>query len=186
MKWQLLIGDALNSTRHGAAGIHGQGQGRAFRCLMSKQMVGIFVSVWTRSSLCRHVRHPGVCSVGAGVLGRLGNKVRSNQRRTPARHTRGRRSHSRADVGVFTCATTYERRARCPSGSCSTARASASSAATWPQAARRATRCAGTPTRRASSPGPASSASTAWRQHPVRCPRRFLAMSMSPDRALND
>lgn len=74
MKWQLLIGDALNSTRHGAAGMHGQGQGGAFRCLMSKQMVGIFVSVWTRSSLCRHVRHPGVCSVGAGVLGRLGNK----------------------------------------------------------------------------------------------------------------
>jgi hypothetical protein len=105
MKWQLLIGDALNSTRHGAAGMHGQGQGGAFRCLMSKQMVGIFVSVWTRSSLCRHVRHPGVCSVGAGVLGRLGNKVRSKQSRTRARHTRGRRSHRHADDGVSTCAT---------------------------------------------------------------------------------
>ncbi|XP_066352052.1 type IV inositol polyphosphate 5-phosphatase 9-like isoform X3 [Miscanthus floridulus] len=77
MKWQLLICDALNNRRHGdgAAAMHDQGgQGGLFRCLMSKQMVGIFVSVWTRSSLRRHVRHPGVSSVGAGVLGRLGNK----------------------------------------------------------------------------------------------------------------
>jgi len=81
MKWQLLIGDALNSTRHGdgAAAMHDQGRqgGGVFRCLVSKQMVGIFVSVWTRTSLRRHaVRHPAVSSVGAGVLGRLGNKVR--------------------------------------------------------------------------------------------------------------
>ncbi|CAD6265439.1 unnamed protein product [Miscanthus lutarioriparius] len=77
MKWQLLIDDALNNRRHGdgAAAMHDQGgQGGLFRCLMSKQMVGIFVSVWTRSSLRRHVRRPGVSSVGAGVLGRLGNK----------------------------------------------------------------------------------------------------------------
>jgi phosphatidylinositol-bisphosphatase len=75
MKWQLLIGDALNNRKHGVAAMHDQGQVGVFRCLLSKQMVGIFVSVWTRSSLCRHVRHPAVSSVGAGVLGRLGNKV---------------------------------------------------------------------------------------------------------------
>lgn len=83
MKWQLLIGNALNRTRQaGAAAMHDQGHRGAFRCLMSKQMVGIFVSVWTRSSLRRHVRHPAVSSVGAGVLGRLGNKVSSQQSRT--------------------------------------------------------------------------------------------------------
>ncbi|CAD6257731.1 unnamed protein product [Miscanthus lutarioriparius] len=76
MKWNLLIGDALNNRRHGdgVAAMHDQGQGGVFRCLVSKQMVGIFVSVWTRSSLRRHVRHPAVSSVGTGVLGRLGNK----------------------------------------------------------------------------------------------------------------
>ncbi|KAJ1268480.1 hypothetical protein BS78_07G138800 [Paspalum vaginatum] len=80
MRWQLLIGDALNRRRRsreedatqGAAAMrHGRD---AFRCAMSKQMVGIFVSVWTRSGLRRHLRCPGVSSTGAGVLGRLGNK----------------------------------------------------------------------------------------------------------------
>ncbi|WVZ92891.1 hypothetical protein U9M48_038926 [Paspalum notatum var. saurae] len=66
MRWQLLIGDALNHRR--------SHEEDTFRCAMSKQMVGIFVSVWTRSSLRRHLRCPGVSSVGAGVLGRLGNK----------------------------------------------------------------------------------------------------------------
>ena len=180
MKWNLLIGDALNNRRHGdgVAAMHDQGQGGVFRCLVSKQMVGIFVSVWTRSSLRRHVRHPGVSSVGAGVLGRLGNKVRyieaESHARTDARYTRRSMRMTRR-----TCATL--RRARCPSGSCSTAQASASSAATWPQAARTATRSAGTPTRWTSSPGPASSATAARRQHRMSCPRRFLAMSRSPD-----
>jgi phosphatidylinositol-bisphosphatase len=49
---------------------------KEFRCVTSKQMVGVFVSVWMRSGLRRHVRHLGVSCVGAGVLGRLGNKVR--------------------------------------------------------------------------------------------------------------
>ena len=58
MKWQRLIGDALNGGRRSvmdgedAAMDHGQG---AFRCVVSKQMVGIFVAVWTRSGLRRHV-----------------------------------------------------------------------------------------------------------------------------------
>ncbi|XP_066352050.1 type IV inositol polyphosphate 5-phosphatase 9-like isoform X2 [Miscanthus floridulus] len=176
MKWQLLICDALNNRRHGdgAAAMHDQGgQGGLFRCLMSKQMVGIFVSVWTRSSLRRHVRHPGVSSVGAGVLGRLGNKVRYIEAES---HTRTHGTPE-ACMRMTRRACGALRRARCPSGSCFTARASASSAATWPQAARTATRYAGTLTPRASSPGPASSAPAARRQHRMSCPRRFLAMS---------
>ena len=184
MKWNLLIGDALNNRRHGdgAAAMHDQGgQGGLFRCLMSKQMVGIFVSVWTRSSLRRHVRHPAVSSVGTGVLGRLGNKVRYIEAES---HTRTHGTPE-ACMRMTRRACGALRRARCPSGSCFTARASASSAATWPQAARTATRYAGTLTPRASSPGPASSAPAARRQHRMSCPRRFLAMSRSPDRALN-
>ncbi|CAL4998840.1 unnamed protein product [Urochloa decumbens] len=84
-KWHSLIADALNNNRRGRrqeavarAGRAPQRQWRQeeekFVCVMSKQMVGIFVSVWARSGLRRHVRHAGVSSVGAGVLGRLGNK----------------------------------------------------------------------------------------------------------------
>lgn len=77
MKWQLLIGDALNNTRSARGGEEeavDQERG-LFGCVVSKQMVGIFVSVWVRSGLLRHLRHPGVSTVGAGVLGWLGNKV---------------------------------------------------------------------------------------------------------------
>lgn len=83
-RWNSLISDALNNRkrRQEEAVPRCRGEETAlfqdhetFRCVASKQMVGIFVSVWARSALCRHVRHPGVSCVGAGVLGRLGNKV---------------------------------------------------------------------------------------------------------------
>ncbi|EAZ07049.1 hypothetical protein OsI_29296 [Oryza sativa Indica Group] len=87
MKWNSLIGDALNRFTTGrrrrdddddgdddeGAQRHGQQQ-QPFRCVVSEQMVGIFVSVWARSGLRRHVRHAAASCVGAGVLGRLGNK----------------------------------------------------------------------------------------------------------------
>uniref|UniRef100_A0A0A9DQL5 Inositol polyphosphate-related phosphatase domain-containing protein n=1 Tax=Arundo donax TaxID=35708 RepID=A0A0A9DQL5_ARUDO len=83
MKWQSLIGDALNNRRTRREDMSGSREGEeaqwqqeqeAFRCVTSKQMVGIFVSVWARSRLHRHVRHPAASRVGAGVLRRLGNK----------------------------------------------------------------------------------------------------------------
>nr|CAB3482996.1 unnamed protein product [Digitaria exilis] len=77
MKWQLLIGDALNNRRSVQDGNEAKQMHQehdVFRCAMSKQMVGIFVSVWTRTGLRRHVRHAGASTFGAGVLGRLGNK----------------------------------------------------------------------------------------------------------------
>ncbi|KAM0952827.1 putative endonuclease/exonuclease/phosphatase [Dioscorea sansibarensis] len=45
-----------------------------FQCLLSKQMVGILISVWVRSDLLCHIRHPNVSCIGCGVMGFLGNK----------------------------------------------------------------------------------------------------------------
>lgn len=46
-----------------------------FRCLISKQMVGIMISVWVRSDLHPFFRNPSVSCVGCGIMGCLGNKV---------------------------------------------------------------------------------------------------------------
>lgn len=46
-------------------------------CLISsKQMVGIFLSIWTRKDLVPHIAHLRVDSVGRGIMGCLGNKVK--------------------------------------------------------------------------------------------------------------
>ncbi|XP_020522662.1 type I inositol polyphosphate 5-phosphatase 10 isoform X2 [Amborella trichopoda] len=44
-------------------------------CLIaSKQMVGIFLSVWVRNELVQHVGHLRIACVGRGIMGCLGNK----------------------------------------------------------------------------------------------------------------
>ncbi|XP_026665499.2 type I inositol polyphosphate 5-phosphatase 5-like [Phoenix dactylifera] len=44
-------------------------------CLISsKQMVGIFLSVWVRSELVQHIGHLRVATLGRGIMGCLGNK----------------------------------------------------------------------------------------------------------------
>ncbi|WOL19411.1 type I inositol polyphosphate 5-phosphatase 5-like [Canna indica] len=44
-------------------------------CLVaSKQMVGIFLSVWARRELVQHIGHVRVASIGRGIMGCLGNK----------------------------------------------------------------------------------------------------------------
>ncbi|XP_039690277.1 type IV inositol polyphosphate 5-phosphatase 9 isoform X2 [Medicago truncatula] len=45
-----------------------------FHCIISKQMVGILISVWVRSDLSPFIRHPCVSCVGCGIMGCLGNK----------------------------------------------------------------------------------------------------------------
>ncbi|XP_010939977.1 type IV inositol polyphosphate 5-phosphatase 9 [Elaeis guineensis] len=45
-----------------------------FRCIVSKQMVGILVSVWVRGDLRRYIRHPSISCIGCGIIGCLGNK----------------------------------------------------------------------------------------------------------------
>ena len=41
----------------------------------SKQMVGIFLTVWMRKELIQHVTHLRISSVTRGIMGCLGNKV---------------------------------------------------------------------------------------------------------------
>jgi hypothetical protein len=41
----------------------------------SKQMVGLFITVWIRSDLWRHVHNVQVSAVGCGLMNYLGNKV---------------------------------------------------------------------------------------------------------------
>ncbi|XP_031396026.1 type I inositol polyphosphate 5-phosphatase 5 [Punica granatum] len=50
------------------------GGGMRYRLIASKQMVGIFLTVWARSKLVPHIGHLRVSSVGRGIMGCLGNK----------------------------------------------------------------------------------------------------------------
>ncbi|KAM0894442.1 hypothetical protein ACQ4PT_024418 [Festuca glaucescens] len=42
--------------------------------IISKQMVGIFLSIWVRSGLRKHIRNLRVSTVGVGAMGYIGNK----------------------------------------------------------------------------------------------------------------
>ncbi|KEH43638.1 type I inositol-1,4,5-trisphosphate 5-phosphatase [Medicago truncatula] len=42
--------------------------------IVSKQMVGIFITVWVRRSLRKHIQNMKVSTVGVGVMGYIGNK----------------------------------------------------------------------------------------------------------------
>ncbi|XP_058778446.1 type IV inositol polyphosphate 5-phosphatase 7-like [Vicia villosa] len=59
-----------------ASGEDGHGMpGRSKYCVVaSKQMVGIFLTVWVRSELKDHVKNMKVSCVGRGLMGYLGNK----------------------------------------------------------------------------------------------------------------
>lgn len=46
-----------------------------YSCVASKQMVGIYITVWVRSQLWRHVHNVKVSAVGLGLMRYLGNKV---------------------------------------------------------------------------------------------------------------
>ena len=43
--------------------------------LVSKQMVGVFLSVWVRRSLQKHIQNVRVSIVGVGTRGFIGNKA---------------------------------------------------------------------------------------------------------------
>lgn len=43
--------------------------------IISKQMVGIFLSIWVRRSLRKHIKNLRVSTVGVGAIGYIGNKA---------------------------------------------------------------------------------------------------------------
>ncbi|XP_043697665.1 type I inositol polyphosphate 5-phosphatase 5-like [Telopea speciosissima] len=45
-----------------------------YRLIASKQMVGLFLSVWARKELVQHIGHLRLTCVGRGIMGYLGNK----------------------------------------------------------------------------------------------------------------
>lgn len=47
---------------------------RKYVRIVSKQMVGIYVSIWVRRRLRRHINHLKVSPVGIGIMGYMGNK----------------------------------------------------------------------------------------------------------------
>ncbi|OMO60829.1 Inositol polyphosphate-related phosphatase [Corchorus capsularis] len=89
MKWNSLIREALNkkgdknqknsisnnNNEDGKSSMeYNNIPGQEFRCIISKQMVGIMISVWVRSYLRPYVRYPSVSCIGCGIMGCLGNK----------------------------------------------------------------------------------------------------------------
>ncbi|XP_027362438.1 type IV inositol polyphosphate 5-phosphatase 9-like [Abrus precatorius] len=92
-KWNTKIREALNKREHQSCncedqqdskniGCNKEGYNPAqqceapqnFQCIISKQMVGILISVWAKSDLRPFIRHPSVSCVGCGIMGCLGNK----------------------------------------------------------------------------------------------------------------
>ncbi|XP_058183481.1 type IV inositol polyphosphate 5-phosphatase 9 [Rhododendron vialii] len=84
-KWNSLIREALNKktiSQHRNEENHIGFQPKPlessispeFRCIISKQMVGILISVWIRNDLRQYIQNPNVSCVGCGIMGCLGNK----------------------------------------------------------------------------------------------------------------
>jgi len=50
-----------------------------YNLISCKQMVGIFVTVWAKKELVQHIGHLRTSCVGRGIMGYLGNKVRTKK-----------------------------------------------------------------------------------------------------------
>ncbi|XP_042479902.1 type IV inositol polyphosphate 5-phosphatase 9-like [Macadamia integrifolia] len=74
MKWNSLIREALNKEVPTSDNTKEPDVPSDFQCIISKQMVGIFISVWIRSDTREYIRNPNVSCVGCGIMGCLGNK----------------------------------------------------------------------------------------------------------------
>ncbi|KAF6168654.1 hypothetical protein GIB67_005266, partial [Kingdonia uniflora] len=79
MKWNSLIRSSLNKTTQK---VYPTKNGNSFeknlpldfQCIISKQMVGLLLTIWVRNDLCQYIHHPRVSCVGCGIMGCLGNK----------------------------------------------------------------------------------------------------------------
>lgn len=74
-----LSNSSSNLSYRGASPIRSGRQGsptqRSYSLAASKQMVGVFLCVWVRADLYKHISNLKVSCVGRGIMGYLGNKV---------------------------------------------------------------------------------------------------------------
>ncbi|KAJ4765933.1 Type I inositol polyphosphate 5-phosphatase 1 [Rhynchospora pubera] len=61
-------------TDTGLDGIELKKKSSPFVRIISKQMVGVFISIWVRRSLRKHIQNLKVSTVGVGAMGYIGNK----------------------------------------------------------------------------------------------------------------
>lgn len=77
--WERLLSmndDVSSSPTCMSKRYNSSGPGQNRYCLAaSKQMVGLFLCIWTRTDLYRHISNLKVSCVGTGIMGYLGNKV---------------------------------------------------------------------------------------------------------------
>ncbi|KAK3043931.1 hypothetical protein RJ639_000630 [Escallonia herrerae] len=68
--------------------------------MVSKQMVGIFVTVWVRRSLRKHIQNLSVSTVGVGVMGFIGEKDADAIKRNADVHEIHRRTRFLSPSGI--------------------------------------------------------------------------------------
>ncbi|CAN1235242.1 Type IV inositol polyphosphate 5-phosphatase 3 [Linum perenne] len=76
-KWENIIRDTLNSIRPVRTKVKCYSEPVSpsrFNPSVSKQMVGVFITVWVRRHLRKHIQNVKVSTVGVGVMGYIGNK----------------------------------------------------------------------------------------------------------------
>lgn len=67
--------NVVEKTDKGGSGRKAKRSRSKFVRIVSKQMVGIYISVWVCRRLRRHVNNLEVAPVGVGLMGYMGNKV---------------------------------------------------------------------------------------------------------------
>ncbi|KAF3438311.1 hypothetical protein FNV43_RR21073 [Rhamnella rubrinervis] len=69
-----VVGDQLQKVYPVKEYYHDNNQQELFQCIIQKQMVGVYISVWFRTDLFPYISHPSVSCVGCGFMGCLRNK----------------------------------------------------------------------------------------------------------------
>ncbi|CAN1235244.1 Type IV inositol polyphosphate 5-phosphatase 3 [Linum perenne] len=78
-KWENIIRDTLNSIRPIDLESLLKRKRSAYVRIVSKQMVGVFITVWVRRHLRKHIQNVKVSTVGVGVMGYIGNKKEGDE-----------------------------------------------------------------------------------------------------------
>ncbi|CAN1268078.1 Type IV inositol polyphosphate 5-phosphatase 3, partial [Linum perenne] len=100
-KWENIIRDTLNRIKIDLESLLNHKRRSSYVRIVSKQMVGIFVTVWIRRSLRKHIQNVKVSTVGVGVMGYIGNKKDGDElKRNSDVYEIHRRTHFHSAAGV--------------------------------------------------------------------------------------